>query len=362
MDNAANAMTHDRKRSAGDDPAIAGRAGRQASAVVPPGATLLLTGATGFVGQALWPALERAGYEVRGLTRDAGAARRRWPDRRWVQADLDAAGDLVPLLHGCAAAIYLVHSMRGGRPDFRRREVEQAARFAAAAAGAGMRRVVYLGGVAPAAEPSEHLRSRLEVGEVLRAGVVPAIELRASMIVGEGSVSWMIVRDLAARLPAMALPHWLRSRTDPVAVDDVVAALVGALALPLAGSAWFDLPGPDRLTGRAILEQTAEVLALPAPLVVEVPLVSPWLSSHWVRLVTRADWAVARELVLGLQGDLVAQDERYWTLIDHRRRISFREAAWRALECEARLPRGPGGAVEWLAARRRRERPPAAAV
>ena len=201
---------------------------------------------------------------------------------------------------------------------------------------------MYLGGVAPSGPPSEHLRSRLEVGEALRGGAVPALELRASMVVGAGSASWQIVRDLAARLPAMVLPRWLRSRTQPLAVDDAVAALVAGLALPLAGSAAFDLPGPQVLTGRAILEQTARVLGLRRPRVVEVPLLNPWLSSQWVRLVTRADWPVARELVLGLTSDLLARDDRYWAAIGRGRRVPFARAAAAAVAA-AGGPVVPGG-------------------
>ena len=307
---------------------------------------VLLTGATGFVGGALWPALLAAGYPVRGLTRHLHASRRRAPQREWAEADLETGSpdDLARLLDGCGVAFYLVHGMGAGAPDFRRREAELATRFARAAARAGVGRLVYLGGVAPAGRPSEHLLSRLEVGQALRAGSTPAIELRASMIVGAGSLSWIIVRDLAARLPAMVLPRWLRSRTEPVAIDDVVAALGAAIDLPQRGSADFDLPGPECLTARAILEATAVQLGLRPPLVLEVPFLSPWLSSHWVRLVTRANWAVARELVLGLEHDLLARDGAYWERIGHRERAGFVEATRRAIAADAAGRRRPAPA------------------
>jgi uncharacterized protein YbjT (DUF2867 family) len=137
------------------------------------------------------------------------------------------------------------------------------------------------------------------VGETLREGCVPTFELRASMIVGHGSLSWLIVRDLAARLPVMVLPSWLRSRMQPVAIDDVVVALVRALELPAGAGGAFDLPGPDVLTGRQILDETAARMHLDPPLAIEVPLLTPRLSSQWVRFVTRARWSVAREVVLG---------------------------------------------------------------
>ncbi|CAA9217667.1 MAG: Putative nucleoside-diphosphate-sugar epimerase [uncultured Chloroflexi bacterium] len=316
------------------------------------GDSVLLTGATGFVGGALWPVLEAAGYHVRGATRDPGRAARRWPSRTWVQADVESGAGLAASLDGCRAAFYLVHGMRGGHPDFRRREVDAAHRFAAAAAAAGLERIVYLGGVAPSGEASEHLRSRLDVGEALASGPVPSLELRASMIVGAGSISWLIVRDLAARLPTMVLPRWMRSRTQPVAIADVVAALEAGLRLPLPASASFDLPGPEALTGREIIDAAARALRLRRPVAVEVPLLTPWLSSQWVRLVTRANWEVARELVLGLSSDLLARDARYWIAIRHTRLTTFSQAAAQAIADERRVPppAGPGRTTERLVA------------
>jgi uncharacterized protein YbjT (DUF2867 family) len=296
---------------------------------------ILLTGATGFVGNALLPALEAAGCQVRCMTRNAGAARRRWPRREWVEADAADETSCKRALAGCEAGVYLVHSMGEGA-GFHEREVESARRFARAAASARLARLVYLGGVVPEGQASHHLQSRAEVGAVLRAGEVPTIELRASMIIGHGSLSWLIVRDLAARLPAMVLPRWLKSRTQPVGIDDVLVALVRATEMPLSSSACFDLPGPEILSGRDILEQTALVMGLPRPRMLEVPLLTPRLSSLWVRLVTRAEWSIAREVVVGLTGDLLAHDDRFWSLIDHSKRLDFAEAARRALAIERR--------------------------
>jgi uncharacterized protein YbjT (DUF2867 family) len=312
-----------------------------------PGPALLLTGATGFVGSAVRPGLERAGWRVRCLTRDVRRARKRAPAIEWIEGDVADAGSCTRALAGCQAALYLVHGIGEG-PDYHEHEVAAARNFSAAAAAAGVQRIVYLGGVAPNGQGSEHLRSRLEVGEALRAGAVKTIELRASMIVGHGSLSWLIVRDLAARLPFMILPRWLRSYTQPVAIDDVVVALVRALELPLSASVWFDLPGPDTLSGRQILEQTARVMGLRKPHTVQVPFLSPRLSSLWVRFVTRAEWSVAREVVVGLTEDLLARDARFWQLIDHASPLSFAEAARHALDAEqGELPvEGPWGAVE----------------
>ena len=308
---------------------------------------VLLTGATGFVGRRLWLALRRAGHEVRGLTRDVEKARRRWPRRDWAGGSVADPSSMARALEGCGGALYLVHGMAEGGRDFRAREVRAAAAFAGAAAAAGVERLVYLGGIAPQGPPSEHLASRLEVGETLRAGAVPTVELRASMIIGAGSLSWLIVRDLAARLPAMVLPRWLRSRTQPVAAPDVVVALVRALS-PRVAAGDYDLPGADTLSGREILEGAARALSLARPLCVDVPLLSPWLSSHWIRFVTRADWAIAREVVVGLQHDVLARDGRYWDAVGHTARISFAEAARRAVAEEDAPPRGPWAMEERL--------------
>lgn len=294
------------------------------------GARIVVTGATGFVGTALRDALAAAGRHVVAGARNPASATKRFPRDRWVRLDFDDAATLAPALAGARSAFYLVHAMAA--PGFRQHERAHAERFAAAADAAGLERVVYLGGVAPSGRPSEHLASRLEVGEILRAGRVPTLELRASMIVGAGSTSWQIARDLAFRLPGMVVPKWLDTRTCPVAVDDVVAALVAALDLPLATSAWFDLPGPDVLTMRAVLERVAALRGL-APPMMRVPLLTPGVSSWWLALVTRANFRVARELVLGLTSDLVPRDGRYWELVG-RTPMSFDAAARLALVAE----------------------------
>jgi uncharacterized protein YbjT (DUF2867 family) len=316
---------------------------------VNPARKVLLTGATGFVGGAVRPALTASGWQVRCMTRHAERARERGREAgvEWVQGDVADGASSARALEGCRAALYLVHSV-GASADYDGQEIAAASAFAQAAARVGVERIVYLGGVAPAGVGSKHLRSRLDVGEALRAGPVKTIELRASMIVGAGSLSWLIVRDLAARLPFMILPRWLKSRTQPVAIDDVVIALVRALELSLDASAWFDVPGPTTLSGKEILDETARVMGLEPPRAIQVPLLSPRLSSLWVRFVTRAEWSVAREVVLGLSDDLLARDDRFWQVIDHPRRLAFAEAAKLALEAEQAQGAVPGawGVIE----------------
>ena len=291
----------------------------------------LVTGATGFVGRALTPALVARGYRVVAASRHPG--RNVEPDIEWRTCDLLREESLDAAFQGVNVAYYLVHSMGGGGQDFRELERRSARSFVAAAARAGVRRIVYLGGPAPSGRPSEHLQSRLEVGEILRSGAVPAVELRASMVIGHGSASWQIVRDLAMRLPVMLLPKWLGSRTRPVALADVVRALVAAADLPLTRSEWFDVPGPEVLNGRQILERIAAVGGRHF-VGIDVPLLTPRLSALWLRLVTRTNFKLARELVVGLEEDLLPRDDRYWSLIGHTTLVSFDDAARRALASE----------------------------
>ncbi|MFO0583874.1 MAG: NAD(P)H-binding protein [Anaeromyxobacter sp.] len=302
---------------------------------------VLVTGATGFVGSALVPALLATGRRVRATTRTLRAGLD--PRLEWVEADLARPEGLARALGGVEAAFFLVHGMASGRADYAREERQTALAFARDAGKAGVRRVVYLGGVEPAGAPSRHLASRLEVGEALRAGPVPTLELRAAMIVGARSASWRIVRDLALRLPAMVLPAWSRTRSCPIAIDDVVAALVAALEVPATESAIFDIPGPETLSVAEILGRVTALRGR-AFRAIRAPLPAPEVSSLWLKLVSDADWTVVRELVLGLESDLLPRDDRYWALAGLPPRISFDEAARRALADDP-PPSGLRGAV-----------------
>ena len=294
------------------------------------GGAALVTGGSGFIGRALIPELQARGFRVVATSRRPRATAH---GVEWRTCDLLDPASLPAAFAGARVAYYLVHSMGGGGSNFRDLERRTAEAFVTSAAKAKVERIVYLGGPAPPGVPSEHLRSRLEVGEILRAGPVPVAELRASMVIGNGSASWQIVRDLAVRLPVMVLPKWLASRTRPIALQDVVEALVSAADLPLAHSEWFDLPGPEVMNGQQILERIAALRGRRF-LAIKVPFLSPRLSAHWLRLVTRTDFALARELVLGLQEDLLPKDERFWSLIHHEQLMSFDAAARYALASE----------------------------
>lgn len=291
---------------------------------------VFLSGATGFIGGHLYPRLMEEGLEVRCGTRSPERARIVRPGRQWVKFDIERPETVEKALTGCRSAFYLIHQMASGE-GYRERERRGAQNFLRAAEAVGLKRIVYLGGVVPKGVESEHLGSRLQTGRILRGGKVSTIELRASMVIGAGSASWQVVRDLAARLPVMLLPEWTKSRTQPVYVDDVVEALFQAWRLETQeGSRWYGVPGPETLTMEEILLRTARLMGH-KPHRWHVPVLSPTLSSYWLRLVTRADWNVARELVEGLTGDLVATGEDLWSVIDYGDRVGFDDAVRRAL-------------------------------
>jgi uncharacterized protein YbjT (DUF2867 family) len=307
------------------------------------GDTVLLTGATGFVGRHLHGALEAAGYRVRCGSRDPARAAASRADQDWVRFDLADPATVDSALAGCQGAIYLVHGMGGQHQDYPAQERAAAHVFRRAAERAGVKRIVYLGGVAPQGRPSRHLSSRLETGSILRAGRVSTMELRAAMVIGAGSAGWQIVRDLASRLPVMILPRWLQSHSWPVGIHDVVAALLLALRCESAESAWFDVPGPERLSHKHLLRRVTAHMGR-HPLMLDVPVLSPRLSSYWLGLVTRANLSLARELVQGLRHDMDPTGRRVWELDPQRELQPIGAAVTQALEDE-RCAQSPGPAT-----------------
>lgn len=292
--------------------------------------TVLLTGATGFVGRAVFDKLRDAGYRIRCASRAPERARLRFPDRQFVACDVDEPSSLGRALEGVDIAYYLVHGMADADGDYEQREAFAAESFLRCAERAGVRRIVYLGGLRPTGTPSKHLRSRLRTGEILRSSALSTIELRASMIVGEGSESFCIVRDIAARLPVMVLPRWLDNESQPVWVGDVTTALARAAVDEATDARVYSLPGADRLSGRDMLLTTARVMGL-TPVLFGVPLVTPHLSAGWIALVTSANPRVATELVQGFTSNIVSDDTpAYWPIIGHEP-IGFEESVRRAL-------------------------------
>lgn len=306
---------------------------------------VLLTGATGFIGRRVFSALRAAGWEVVSASRDADERAKREPERTWVRFDVHEPRSVAAALQGVEAVLYLIHSM-GQAGDFEVKERAAAETLLSAAEKAGVRRIVYLGGVAPAGAPSKHLRSRISTGEILRSGRVPTIELRAGMIIGAGGQSWQMVRDLSARLPFMILPRWLQNRSEPVAIADVVFALVRSLELPTDIRGVYDLPGPEVLTGEELLQRIAALLGR-RPYTLRVPLLTPRLSSYWLKLITRADFGIAQELVAGLTSDLLAQNQLFWSLTPERRPTALDDAARAALHDEERGLSAGTRLLEW---------------
>ena len=265
--------------------------------------SILLTGASGYVGSHLLDELRTREQRVRALVRN--------PDRSDLPPSVKLhKGDAVKgiglqeALDGVQVAYYLIHSMEGG--DFAARDRAAAVNFGEAAAAAGVERVVYLGGLGPTgADASEHLRSRHEVARLL-AQRVRTVYARAAMVIGPGSASFEMLRYLVARLPLMITPRWIDTRTQPVAIADVARSLADAGELEDPPEE-FQLGGADILTYREMMRRTAAILGRRPPLILKVPVLSPRLSSHWVSLVTPVDTGLVRPLVDGLKSEMVVE-------------------------------------------------------
>jgi len=266
---------------------------------------VLLTGASGYVGSFLLDELLKRGRRVRALVRTPGKLP---PGAEEHEGDAVAGTGLAEALAGCRTAYYLIHSMgrgSGPRDDFAGRDRAAAVNFGEAARDAGVDRVIYLGGLGDDSA-SAHLRSRHEVAELLGERVPGLVYVRAAMVVGPGSASFEMLRHLVQRLPLMIGPRWLDTRSQPVAVADVVRALAD-LAERDEAPAEVQLGGADVLTYREMIERTAALLGRRRPKVIRVPLLTPRLSSHWVALVTPVDVGLVRPLVDGLKEEMIVQ-------------------------------------------------------
>ena len=269
----------------------------------------LVTGASGYVGGRLVEELLSRGRRVRALARNpAGASQPPEVDVRG--GDAVSGQGLREALEGCRTAYYLIHSMgRGSGREFARRDREAAVNFGEAARDAGVERVVYLGGLGPTGpDASEHLRSRHEVAELLRQRVPELTYVRAAMIIGQGSASFEMLRHLVTRLPVMITPRWVDTRSQPVAVDDVVRALADVAELEQAAGE-VQLGGPEVLTYREMMARAARVFGRRPPAIVKVPVLSPRLSSYWVSLVTPVETGLVRPLVDGMRSETVVESD-----------------------------------------------------
>ncbi len=287
-----------------------------------------VVGATGTIGRPLVEALAQA-HDVVGVARHPPA---RDDGVNWITADATDPGAIRAALEATDVVYHLVHSL--GSPDFEELDRAAATAVADGAAAAGAKQVVYLGGLGEGSDDlSSHLRSRAETARILAAGPVPLTTMRAAMIVGPGSAAFETILALVERLPVMVCPRWVSVETQPVALADVLAALVGVCGEPAAFGETFDLGGPEVMTYRQMMERTARLRGK-HPILIEVPFLSPRLSSLWLHLVTPASVSVARPLVEGLRIPTVANDDRIWELIAAHR-TTFDEAVEAALRKRA---------------------------
>ena len=296
---------------------------------------IAITGATGYIGGRLAPRLLGSGYAVRCLVRSP----RKLEGRQWTsdsrveirKADLADSPSLTQELSGCDAAYYLVHSMMSAEREYAQRDLDLALAFAKAALDAGVRRIIYLGGLGETGPGlSEHLSSRRDVESALGSTGVPVTVLRAAMIIGSGSASFEILRYLVHRLPVMVTPKWVTTRCQPIAVENVLTYLTGVLSAPESIGGVFDIGGSETLCYRDIMCIMAEELGLLRRRIIVVPVLTPRLSSYWIHLVTPLSNKIAKPLAEGLKNEVVCREDRITRIIPQRL-LDVREAIHSAL-------------------------------
>ena len=298
---------------------------------------VLVTGSTGYVGGRLIPQLLKAGFRVRAMGRSlAKMSCRPWsasPGVELAEGDVTDLESVKNAAKGCRAAFYLVHSMISGKKKFADADRLGAQNMVAAAADAGLKKIIYLGGLGDMDDPniSTHLKSRHEVARILQAGPVPATHLRAAMILGSGSASFEILRYLVERLPVMITPRWVDTPSQPIAIANVLNYLQGCLENDDTDGDTFDICGPDVVSYKELIDMYAEVAGLPKRLVFAVPVLTPRLSAKWIHLVTPVPASIAQPLAEGLSAEVVCRDNRIRKLVPQKL-LSCREAMEIALQ------------------------------
>ncbi len=297
---------------------------------------VFLTGSTGYIGGRLAPRLLDNGYEVRCLARSAAKLRARpWASREGIEVFEGEVGNeetLIGALEGCDAAYYLIHSMEASVGEYRSQDFALAEAFGRACAKAGVKRILYLGGLGEVGEGlSKHLTSRREVETALASGGVPVTVLRAAMIIGSGSASFEILRYLVERLPVMVTPRWVSTESQPIAIRDVLFYLIEALAVPETVGKTIDIGGPDVLSYADLMREMASAIGLKRRLVIPVPVLTPRLSSLWIHLVTPLHASIARPLAEGLRNRVVCRSDDATRLMPHEC-LTVREAINASLE------------------------------
>jgi uncharacterized protein YbjT (DUF2867 family) len=286
---------------------------------------ILVTGATGFIGRRLVAALAAEGHDVRAMTRRPESYD--GPGEP-VAGDVDDRDSLLGPLEGVEVAYYLVHSLDD--EDFERKDAEAARTFASAAAEQGVQQIIYMGGLGDDGDLSAHLRSRRQVEGLLGETGVPVTVLRAAIVVGAGGISWELTRQLVHNLPAMVVPKWAATKTQPIAIDDVIRYLVGVCGNEAALGEVFEIGGPDQLTYVEMLRLAAEVDKGRTPPIVKVPVLTPRLSSYWLALVTDVDVTTGRNLIDSMGIEVLVKEQRIREIVPGEP-IGYAEAVRRAL-------------------------------
>jgi uncharacterized protein YbjT (DUF2867 family) len=293
---------------------------------------ILITGANGFIGRLLTRHLLDDGCDLRCMVRGNGSALPGGVET--VQADMFEPLTLSRALAGIDTAFYLVHAMSGGRAGFERRDREAAVNFVAAAEKAGVRRVIYLGGLGETGDDlSEHLKSRLEVAAILKKGRFATTFLRAAIILGAGGASFEMVRSLVNRLPIMITPRWVDTRCQPIAVADVIAYLAGCLVDERTTGRTFDIGGPDVLTYKEMMERFGRIEGRNL-YILPVPVLTPKLSSYWVGLITPVPPSVSMPLIEGLKNEVICRENSIREILPIRL-TPYDEAVRNALAAES---------------------------
>jgi uncharacterized protein YbjT (DUF2867 family) len=294
---------------------------------------ILVTGATGYVGGRLVPALLESGYRVRVLVRDVERIKgRSWQHEVEVFAgDVLQSDTLTPAMEGVNAAYYMIHSMMDS-PDFHQRDLVAAKNFGQAAKDAKVQRIIYLGGLGESdSDLSKHLRSRQQTGDVLRESGIPVTEFRAAIIVGSGSVSFEMIRYLTERLPVMICPQWVYTKVQPISIGNVLDYLVSALDTPESAGRIIEIGGRDVLTYGDMMRQYAQVRGLKRWLL-PVPVLTPRLSSHWVHWITPIPKEIARPLIEGLRNEVIMRDNTSSQIFPQIEPMDYRTAVKLALD------------------------------
>ena len=276
-------------------------------------AKILVTGSTGFIGTRLVKALLEQGMAVRCLTRRADVAIP--PGAEIAIGDLLDKATLPKALSGIETAYYLVHAMSGKRLGFEHRDRQAAENFVAVAEKSGVKRVIYLGGLGEEGDQlSEHLASRLEVSKILKAGAFQTTYLRAAVIIGAGGASYEMIKSLVDNLPVMITPRWVSTRCQPIAVQDVIAYLVGCLKDERTAGKTYDIGGPELLSYREMMERFAEIRKK-FLMIFPVPFLTPKLSSYWVGLITPVKPSISMPLIEGLGNEVICHDNEIRSIL-----------------------------------------------